>query len=102
MKKKEKLISALKVAINALETGAVHYQWDRQESCNCGVVAQAILGTDLYSLRRDFDEAFGVISPHMKRTDIPIDYTWKNMVNFGCSITGEPLLDILKRLKEAG
>jgi len=102
MKKKEKLISALKVAINALETGAVHYQWERQESCNCGVVAQAILGTNLYSLRREFDEGYGVILPHMKKTDIPIDHTWKNLVKFGCSITGEPLLDILKRLKEAG
>lgn len=95
---KTKLIKALKVAINALEKDTVEYDWYEQCSCNCGVVAQAILGKTKYEIDRDLDKASS------KRWDQDKDgaMTWKNMVKRYCDITGKSTSQIFKDLTENG
>lgn len=96
---KTKLISALKVAINALETGTVHYNWEKASSCNCGVVSQAVLDLSKQELLK-------TIAPmHAKFKEDnqdEVNFTWKRAVRNYCSITGKTEFEILNDLFDNG
>ena len=53
--KKNKLIKSIKIAITALESDTVLYNWTEQNSCNCGVIAQVLLGVDKNELSKRFE-----------------------------------------------
>jgi hypothetical protein len=91
-----KLAAALKIAINALEKDFVYYKWKTQESCNCGVVVQAILGKTESEVKELFNEAYKEI-PY--RLD---DLTWRGVAQFSCSITGQPMTRVFKILAKNG
>lgn len=98
--KKEKLLKALKTSVALLESGTVNYYWYQPMSCNCGIVAQTIMGatpnnlklmlpTD--KLKELYDNDLHLSSP-----------TWSNMVYNFCPVTGEPLYDVFKILDNNG
>lgn len=99
--RKQKLIEALSLAIHALENNTIHYEWTHQESCNCGIVAQAVLGVNNVQLRDMWQGALSVMNKH-KRDEEKIDPTWQNAVKRLCPITGEPMADVFRKLFNAG
>lgn len=106
MKRKEKLIQALRVAIDALQNETIFYDWKTQDSCNMGVVAQAILNVDaqkLNELRKPlFNKLNNVNQKRKQNKEEKLDKTWKNAIQQGCPITGEKLPKIIQRLEECG
>lgn len=108
--RKSKLIKSLKLAINALKNDTIFYDWHNQESCNCGVVAQAILGKDSDEIEQSFLKITEALEKKAKRLkgdeddeeDGKIDSTWKNAVKHLCSITGKSNIEILNNLIESG
>lgn len=114
MKRKEKLIQALRVAIDALQNETIFYNWQKQDSCNMGVVAQAILNVDaqailnvdaqkLKELRQPlFNKLDSINQKRQQKKEETLGHTWKNAIQQGCPITGENLPKIIKRLEECG
>jgi len=106
MKRKETLIGALRLAIDALQNGTIHYDWKEQCSCNMGVVAQAVLKVDVNELEdlRDslFDKLTKINKERKNENKEQFDRTWKNAIQLGCPLTGERLPEIIKRLEECG
>jgi hypothetical protein len=106
MKRKETLIGALRLAIDALQNGTIHYDWAEQCSCNMGVVAQAVLKVDVNELDdlRDslFDKLAKINKERKNENKEQFDRTWKNAIQLGCPLTGERLPEIIKRLEECG
>jgi len=99
--KKQNLITSLNIAIDALKNGTVLYDWTKQESCNCGVVAQAVLKVNKTDMRELWLETQNEVSKHVRK-DQKREHTWRDAVVHLCPITGEPLADVFKRLFEAG
>ena len=100
---KTKLTQALKVAIHALETNIVTYNWVNQESCNCGVVAQAILGKPKDYIASKFDAMMKLSGGETVNGKYRHKYrTWKENVQQHCTITGLPTIQILQELANAG
>lgn len=95
MSKKEHLISSLRVAINALHNDTIFYSWNNPNSCNMGVVAQAVLKVDAKTLGVMRKELFAAT------TDLS-EKSWRNAVKHGCPITGVEIPVIIKQLEDAG
>ncbi len=105
MEKKQNLIKALKVAINALTNGTIFYNWVNPTSCNCGIVAQAVLGVSPIELKQIATPFFEKSAAELKRiapSRKDGHPTWKESVQTACPITGEPTFEIIKRLKGIG
>lgn len=106
MKRKETLINALRLAIDALQNGTIHYDWTEQCSCNMGLVAQAVLNVDvkeLDHLREPLFISLAKVNTERKKDGKEIfDKTWKNAIQHGCPLTGEKMPDIIKRLEACG
>lgn len=98
MEKKEKLIKALNIVINSLKNDTIHYSWESQSSCNCGIVAQAITGKN----KEEVQELFNDVSSKLHDINKDIQRTWKNGVKYLCPITGEPTSEIFKELFKNG
>ena len=92
----KKLINALQIAINALEKDFVYYNWTEQESCNCGVVIQAVLNKTEKEVKKLFDKAYDQTLYTLT------DCTWRSVAKFSCTITGIPLTQVFKLLGEYG
>jgi len=88
---KTKLITALRIAANALENNTFHYNWKRMEQCNCGVVACALLGLSATEL----DEHLEEISP-------PFQVNWAMMAGMMCPVTGVATDVIFGKLQQCG
>jgi len=105
-KNKEKLVNALKVAINALKNDTIYYSWEVQSSCNMGVVAQALLGVNaetLTELRKPLFKDFKDLNEGIDRgNEHYVDHTWKNAVQRFCPLTGKPIFEIIRLLEERG
>ena len=107
MKKRESLIRALRISAKALKNDTVHYEWTKQHSCNCGVLAQALTGMHKIQLEHQTLMAFSTRQEGRPHTDpIPFEKnenpTWKSLVKQKCSITGEPMCEILSILFSKG
>ena len=99
--RKQKLIAALNLAVSALKNNTIYYNWERQESCNCGVVAQAVLGKSAQQVK-DLWLKSTETRIKVKRPDEKIDPTWQDSVKHLCPMTGEPLTEVFKQLFSAG
>jgi hypothetical protein len=95
------LIESLRIAANALEKDFIHYKWIHQHSCNCGVVVQAVLGIATTKVQQLFNEATRAtqFAYDPKNDDF---LTWRGVCQRSCSVTGEPLSNVFKVLKESG
>ena len=95
MNKKEHLIKSLSIAIEALENDTIYYNWRKQDSCNMGIVSQAVLGISTEELHTKRKKIFD---------NIPDDVscTWKNAVKYGCPLTGKSNFQIMEDLENAG
>lgn len=86
MNRKEKLINSLNIAVNALKNDIIHYNWAEQDSCNAGVVSQAVLGMDIDSLRKlrrpMFEKLIGINEKRRKDGMNELEKTWKNAVKY--------------------
>jgi hypothetical protein len=101
--KKEKLINGLRLSISALTNDTIIYDWHQQESCNCGVVAQAITGIKRDKLKLKFSEQISEKLNDIKyKDDKKVQLTWRNAVKYLCPITGLSNIEILDRLHGAG
>ncbi len=99
--KTQRLIKGLNVVINALKNGTIHYDWSHQDSCNCGVVAQAILAKNKDEIRTYYNEVQKELAKH-NTNDAKVDLTWQNGVRYLCPLTGEPMVEVFRKLFEAG
>jgi hypothetical protein len=95
MNKKEHLIKSLSIAIEALENDTIYYDWCKQDSCNMGIVSQAVLGISVNDLKLKRASIFNNIPKD-------IDVTWKNAVKYGCPLTGKSNFQIINDLENAG
>jgi hypothetical protein len=90
-----KLISAIDALIAGLANNTLNYNWIEADSCNCGLIAQAVTGLTQSSLRLELTEL-------NKEFPDREDHTWKAMTNRICPITGVSENIIFKQLQEAG
>lgn len=105
MNKKEHLINSLRVAVNALKNDIVLYDWNKQKSCNAGIVSQAVLGLTSDEVWAASKPMFDVIEKINKKSDSNekgISPTWKNAIKLTCPITGKNFPQIIKDLESAG
>lgn len=91
---KNKLITALRIAANKIESGEFTYEWRQQSACNCGSVVCALKGIS----RNDLDVA---LTPLLAGFECA-SKTWKAMVGNYCPITGIPTIELFKELQDAG
>jgi hypothetical protein len=94
MEKKAHLIKSLELVIDALKNDTIVYDWRISNSCNAGVVAQALLGVTRAELKKIAHPLFNNLPEG--------DKTWKIGVKYNCPITGEAIPEIIKRLEDAG
>lgn len=101
---REILIKKLKIVINGLETDNIHYDWDHQGSCNCGVVAQVMLEIPAANLEKRFSNLCtkGDLASFFGDPLGKTATTWKNLASMYCPITGIPTKELFKELYEAG
>jgi hypothetical protein len=90
----KQLIDGLRTAADWIESDRVEYMWGNPESCNWGIVIQAILNVDKDSLRK-------LIKSDMYALDICI---WSDVPKkiTTCKQTGLPLTFIFQKLTELG
>lgn len=89
-----KLITALRTSANALENGTFAYEWSNPESCNCGILACALLGKSIVQMKD--------IMPTLTKSLKPNKHHWTNIAANHCPITGIPENEILKAMMQAG
>lgn len=98
-----KLGKAIQIAINALKSDMFPYRWSAASSCNCGVVVTAMLNGSILDTQAVFNLAYsqakniGTVTDLKKKT-----YTWQQMAQISCSITGEPLTNVFMKFNEMG
>ena len=102
MNKKEHLISSLKIAINALRNDTIFYDWQKQQSCNAGIVSQAVLGKSADEIEELRAPLFDVVNKLSKETNKEISATWKNAIKYSCPLTGKNMPQIVLDLESAG
>ena len=93
------MIKILKQVIYALEHDYITYDWNKQESCNCGLIAQAILNITPKDLGDMFsNETDSVFSEKENNEGV----TWKRLVQKTCNVTGLSNSEIIKSFSSAG
>lgn len=115
--RKENLIENLQIAVRSLENGSIYYNWHQQESCNCGVVAQSMLGVSPSNLKNKFltktesGDSCNIFNKALMANTLNItgkedrekvDASWRTAVKAYCPMTGAPLVDVFNELYEAG
>lgn len=91
------LLGALKQAVVALEKDYIFYDWNKPHSCNCGLVIQALTGLTSGNVSSLFSAA--KIDAFLKPEDRK---SWRDVCQVSCSITGEPIRRVFKKLKDLG
>lgn len=85
------LPAALREAARRIETGEVRYYWYNPKDCNCGVLAQVLLGVDAEQINRLAYDGL-----------LPIG-SWGTAVRRqSCPLTDLPAGHILRALADAG
>lgn len=88
------LIKALRSVADKLERGEIAYRWAVDTDCNCGVLAQELLGKTDEQLEILFND-------HDRPELIPGHWYWKANRS-RCSKTGLPLNEVFATLLDAG
>jgi hypothetical protein len=89
---KTKLITALRTCAKALENNTFAYDWTQPQSCNCGIVACALMGKSISEMRE-------ILKPMRLYVKNP---NWNVLVASFCPVTGIPENAVFKTLAEAG
>lgn len=89
---KTKLITALRTAANALEWHTFEYDWRHPASCNCGIIACALMGKSVSEMQM-------CLSPMIQTVKAS---NWNYLVAKHCPITGIPENEIFAALLGAG
>lgn len=89
-------IEALRTAAKAIREGHF-YDWKKPHSCNCGIVAQVVLGMDTITAKT----ALALSIYAAKQAGVE-GVTWIEMSSVLCPITGIPTDTIFRALHEAG
>lgn len=87
---KTRLITALRTAAKALEEGTFSYNWEKPESCNCGVLASTLMHKSSSELAK--------MIPKSGRQVL----SWESLVQQHCPVTGISEVEVLRVLQEAG
>lgn len=85
---KNKLITGLRTAANALEAGTFFYCWNNPSNCNCGVLFCALTGKSAAALEAPRPDTIGEEE----------DGTWETLIGQHCPITGMPTQELFKEL----
>lgn len=98
---KTKLITALRTAAKALEDGTFAYDWNKMESCNCGIIACTLMHKSIKQVSRE------ILAERVKTFDhsaIKSNFgpSWREAVQAHCPVTGLSESSILRTLQEAG
>ncbi len=96
--KENRIKQALGDAVSALEKDIIFYDWKSHGSCNCGIVVQAIMSMDRSNTKKLFLHArneIGTYKPEEGRT-------WREVLQKSCSVTGEPITQVFKILRDKG
>lgn len=96
-----KLQEALKVVIKSLKNDTIHYDWSNPNTCNCGLVAQALLhdsGLDVKKNVNKWCNDLEKIDPEKFKKE----KMWKNAVKYLCPVTGMSNYDIFNELFRRG
>ncbi len=88
---KTKLIEALRVVADGIQSEKLPYDWRYKSTCNCGLVACALLDVSPNQLNSRITKAFGNESG-----------SWSDEVGNRCTVTGRPIAQIFKDLESAG
>lgn len=88
-----KLITALRTAATAIESGTFSYTWNDPTRCNCGILACSLLGKSPRELNR--------IAGEMPKNDRG-EMTWTHFSAMVCPITGIPEHELFKTLFQSG
>jgi hypothetical protein len=95
---REQLITALHAAASRLESGG-YYKWVETENCNCGILAQELLGISADDLRKAINESRKEFS-YSCHSGNP---TWQFLRREEkCSLTGTPIAEIVAALRWHG
>ena len=97
--KREKLVNALTLVINAIEQKTVVHNWQEPGQCNMGLVAQVLLEKSAAHISKV------VLSLGQQMPDVRDEYrspTWNEVINFFCPLSGLSNVQIIKTLQESG
>ena len=82
----KQLIDGLRTAADWIESGKVRYNWYNGESCNCGILAQAVLNVTEMDICNEY-----------------IYHQWNKEVSRGiCKQTGLHVNEIIRELLKIG
>jgi len=89
-------IEALRLSAKAIRQGHF-YNWRKPHTCNCGIVAQTIMGKDTPDMALLMDKTIA-----LARSVEVKSISWTAMSSALCPITGIPIDTVFKALYEAG
>lgn len=94
--------TALRITAKAIRDGVVHYNWFRHESCNCGVLAQTIIGKSALALRNSIQPMLSEAALLLMKKSSDGSPTWTEMSRVFCPVTGLPENMIFSALADVG
>lgn len=96
MKQNQELAAALREAARRIEAREVRYSWGALHSCNCGVLAQVIVGCD--------EAELGLQLYGPEHAQVGFFYGCWDSVDRKCTcpLTGLPMGTVLRALGDAG
>ena len=97
MKPSRLLIDALRQTADDIVSGHKFYAWHMRENCNCGILAQNLLGLRPLELKQEINSS---LRRGIKFGATTSD-TWSEMARI-CPETGLPVADIISSLMEFG
>lgn len=104
MERKTHLINSLEIAIEALENNTTYYDWKEQDSCNAGIVSQAVLRCtreELEIKRFSIFEKLKNVNDGKNESE-KLSLTWRNAIQVACPLTGKTNYEIIEDLEKGG
>ena len=84
----KQLIDGLRTAADWIESGKVRYNWGNPEQCNCGILAQAILGINPTEITEtNYHSSWHEEIKRCYETGLDINYIIKGLIEVGMKPT---------------
>lgn len=84
----KQLINGLRTAANWIESNKVRYYWGSRETCNCGILAQAILGINPIEIAKtNYYSNWHEEVKRCYKTGLHINYIIKGLIEVGMKPT---------------
>lgn len=93
-----KLQTALKLVIHSLKNDTIHYDWRDPNSCNCGLVARALLHDTEINIKESIKEWQADLDKQYNK----VEGSWKNGIKYLCPLTGLSNYQIFNELFTRG